>query len=248
MAVGCGDVKSVALLIQRGADVTIFDRSRLSALMVAARFGNNICVQLLIEAGADVNNNVTGVTALMLAAHYGNESCVKQLINTGGDVNKSDGTGKTTLMFALEGGYGECLKLLIEAGADRWGYKLMCHIIREEAKCDVAMKRIKVLLMAGACININGENMMNLGNVGQNDDKKELFELLSAAGETLKKDLSLESPEQMSLMNLCRVAIRRHLLELDAHVNLLVRIPNLGLPPRITEYVLYGVSPSDGEL
>ncbi len=41
----------------------------------------------------------------------------------------------------------------------------------------------------------------------------------------------------LSLHNLCRWAIRRHLLSVN-HVNLLITVPKLGLPTRLEKYLL----------
>ena len=50
----------------------------------------------------------------------------------------------------------------------------------------------------------------------------------------------LKPPEQMSLMNLCRESIRKHLLNIS-NVNLLVRVPKFGLPAQMVEHMLYGI-------
>ena len=45
---------------------------------------------------------------------------------------------------------------------------------------------------------------------------------------------------QLGLKHLCREAIRKHLLQMS-NVNLFVRVPLLGLPSLLTEYLLYNV-------
>ena len=44
---------------------------------------------------------------------------------------------------------------------------------------------------------------------------------------------------KFNLKHLCREAIRKHLLKLDPHIHLFIRVPELGLPKSLTEYVLY---------
>ena len=46
----------------------------------------------------------------------------------------------------------------------------------------------------------------------------------------------------LSLKHLCRKAIRKHLLELDPHSHLFGRVPKLGLPTLLNEYLLYDVT------
>ena len=47
---------------------------------------------------------------------------------------------------------------------------------------------------------------------------------------------------ELSLKNLCRETIRQYLINLDLHLNLLVRIPKLGLKSELTSYLLYDIS------
>ena len=44
------------------------------------------------------------------------------------------------------------------------------------------------------------------------------------------------------LKNLCRVAIRKHLLSVDLHTNLFARVPLLGLPATLARYLLYDIA------
>lgn len=54
--------------------------------------------------------------------------------------------------------------------------------------------------------------------------------------------ICIQQMECSSLRELTREAIRKHLLSLDKHTNLFVRIPHLGLPPALCEYMLYHTS------
>ena len=51
-----------------------------------------------------------------------------------------------------------------------------------------------------------------------------------------------ELKERLDLKHLCREAIRKHLLDLDPQEHLFGRIPQLGLPSIVTEYLLYNCS------
>ena len=82
--------------------------------------------------------------------------------------------------------------------------------------------------------------------------------LLYAAGETLDgPTVPLEDPgnggvthieipkyfkelkEKLDLKHLCREAIRKHLIDVDPHKHLFKRIPQIGLPLLVTEYMLF---------
>ena len=69
--------------------------------------------------------------------------------------------------------------------------------------------------------------------------------LLYAAGETLEdkipEELNFED-EKLQLKHICRMVIQDHLLMLDSHWNLFGRIPRLGLPSSLTDYLLFNVT------
>ena len=55
------------------------------------------------------------------------------------------------------------------------------------------------------------------------------------------KYLRKAKPRKLCLMAKCREVIRRHLLR-NSTVNLFVRVPQIGLPSLLTDYLLYNVS------
>ena len=66
----------------------VFCTNETMALMKAAENGHCKCVELLIQAGANVNDcDYCGKTPLRCAAGNGCEACVKLLIDAGADVN-----------------------------------------------------------------------------------------------------------------------------------------------------------------
>ena len=73
---------------------------RITALMFAEREGHNLCVQMLIQAGADVNVNAQADVTRCPWLH--------RVIDA----------GYTPLFFAIKGAHLDCLCTLIQAGAD----------------------------------------------------------------------------------------------------------------------------------
>ena len=63
--------------------------------------------------------------------------------------------------------------------------------------------------------------------------------------ESKRGEISPECFEQLSLTKESRLAVRNHLLKLDLHSNLFQRIPLLGLPKIMTNYLLYGAKLDD---
>ena len=72
-----------------------------------------------------------------------------------------------------------------------------------------------------------------------------VLNVLFAAGEITDEkveDIFGLSNADTGLKHLCREAIRKHLLGVDANVNLFQRIPKLGLPSLLVNYLLYHTS------
>ena len=84
-----------------------------------------------------------------------------------------------------------------------------------------------ILLAAGEELDTSAEVLMNQL---QKDAKK------------IPKYLEEEAKLKETLMQICRETIRDYLIKLDPHLHLFGRIPKLGLPSLMTEYLLYDVS------
>ena len=76
------------------------------------------CLEMLIEAGADVNANPDGSSALIVACRNGFDDGVELLIKSGADVNMLGDKGLTPLMEAAANGHVRCAELLLETGVD----------------------------------------------------------------------------------------------------------------------------------
>ena len=57
--------------------------------------------------------------------------------------------------------------------------------------------------------------------------------------------LDLHDSSELNLKHMCRETIRKHLLDIDPHENLFIRVPKIGLPSSLTKYLLYDVSLED---
>jgi len=106
----------VQLLINYKAEVD--SRDRKTALMCSAEKGFYQTVQVLIEAGAQLNLKYICQTAIMLACHDGHYRVVTKLIKAQADLNCTDLDGFTALTIAARNGYGNIVEKLIFAGAN----------------------------------------------------------------------------------------------------------------------------------
>ena len=88
-------------------------------LIVAARNGRLVAVELLLNQGADVNarDKSSGATALIVASREGHRQVVDLLLKKGADVNAKDASGNSALSEALRSQRSEVADLLKANGA-----------------------------------------------------------------------------------------------------------------------------------
>ena len=96
---------AAALLLETGADVNAIadNSSRVQPLHSAVAGADFLIVQMLIDAGADVNARQNqGFTPLMGAAANGHMEILDILVRSGADLGLQSDEGKTALHFARE--------------------------------------------------------------------------------------------------------------------------------------------------
>ena len=149
LAAGAAYDKEVCMDIINNGSMKV---RRLLPLSLAALEGREDIVKLLLEQGADVNQQSTDdrTTALMAAAVGGNAAVCEILLEKGADVNQEKACiGGTALIAAAAGGHAPVCKLLLEKGvvanqaraADGWtalmaaakrGHVSVCELLLEK--------------------------------------------------------------------------------------------------------------------
>jgi ankyrin repeat protein len=116
-AAGFGNIATIKLLLDRGADVNTGNKRKSTPLFWALH--DETKVRLLLERGADVNaKTIDGRTPVYQAATMGNALPVlRLLLAKGGDPNAQTLNGMTPLMAAARANI-EAMRLLIEKKAD----------------------------------------------------------------------------------------------------------------------------------
>jgi ankyrin len=134
-AAAAGRSAVVRALLAHGADPNAANHLGEAALhhaaLVADTHGGTACLELLLDAGAHVDEETNdGVTPLMVAARRAHLSSVQLLLARGARVNATTVTGNTALIMASDGRNGwtrdfsfgdrmeACLRALADAGAD----------------------------------------------------------------------------------------------------------------------------------
>ncbi len=134
LAILAEQIECVKTLINKNANVNIHStkgpvptqlinrswRNRIyTPLHCAAHVGNINIINLLLDAGADIDSTYQNdeSTPLHLAAWFGYPNCVQLLIDKGAQINKTNLAGSTPVHSAAWREKPECLNLLINRGA-----------------------------------------------------------------------------------------------------------------------------------
>ena len=119
-AVMNNNLDEVLEALNNGADASAINMmTGQSALIYAANNGNAPIVNLLLENGANVNDqDDEGNTPLMIASERGHQETVKLLIESGANMNAQDEYKRTALMRASEDGRSNVVTTLLKKGAD----------------------------------------------------------------------------------------------------------------------------------
>lgn len=106
---------AVAILDTGGNPDDVMGAAKYTALMVAAKQGNQQMSQTLLQYKADPNaKNKGGVTALMIAAVRNQDMIVQLLLKSGANPSLKDDEGKTALILAKEADADKAVKVLEE--------------------------------------------------------------------------------------------------------------------------------------
>lgn len=113
-----GRVSEVKQLLQSGAPVDATDVNGWTALLYALQDGHDEIARLLIDAGANVNQDTLLGTPLMVAAYRGRAEMIELLVFRGAKVNFADEEGHRALSSAAVAGRTNILGQLLTLGAD----------------------------------------------------------------------------------------------------------------------------------
>lgn len=108
------------LIDERGANSETKDKVGNTPLILAAYWGHEAVVRLLLEKGVNIEvKNKRHNTPLILAAWEGHEAAVRLLLEKGANIEATQNeTGYTPLIWAADQGHEAIVRLLLDKGAD----------------------------------------------------------------------------------------------------------------------------------
>ena len=246
------------LILEAGADVNICSDSG-TALHYATRLGYSSCIHWLVQAGADVNYlNWNSRSPLMLAACNKLLDSVKLLLQAGAEVRLTDRVGCNALHYSVikhARGFKseaviEIVGLLLAAGERRKEgvSDRPLHMPRKDQlrKSEVVTEMVRLPYGAGDSVDHWAIQLQRMKSYRKrlitilDDSPIEPNMDLDQLSDIVRQYLSEDAPT-LCLKDICRRTIREHLLQMS-RVNLFVRVPHLGLPSLLAEFLLYDVS------
>ena len=258
-AVDQNNPKCLDFLIKAGADVN--RRNGLhTALMGAIIDGHEKCAELLISfkrINFEVHCRHMNLTALMYDIWYYRDDLINLLLKRGANpAILGDDPPMNSLMTAAVRNYASAMEAILKTGRvdvnakDAWGSTaLMCTKEDDTPQKD----SVATSFLHGAHVNATNPNLLTSLLMSYEEDQEDesldedLVMLLYVAGEIpergkinhLPKCLQ-ETESDMSLKNLCRQRIRKHLLDVDRHTNFFMRNYLWGCTPlEILDYLHY---------
>ena len=258
-------VECLMLLLSAGADVNIRNKVGETPLLRATferctreNLHEEKCVKLLMDAGADVNiADDSGYSPIIISASRGHYKQVELLIQAGADVNaRTQKRADVYRSIWLPPG----TTALLAAARFRYALNTFKVLLRFGAHVNIRTDPEYSSLETSAEVRLNTLETTFSGDYQNGGfSSEEVVSLLHAAGETTDGTAfyefsightafrrKIEFPEYLlkrqsshTLKDVCREAIRKHLLDINPHLNLFMRIPQLGLPSRLAQYLLF---------
>lgn len=175
-----GDHKRLNNLILQGADIHYVDGGAFP-LMHAAKLKNSRCVEILINAGAHVNQKTpSGYSALHAAASFGSIDNVELLVKHHADINAKDEDGDSPLLLAAMVGHIECVRFIVNHGGDINARNYTGDTSLQYSAWNCDYKDVLFLLNNGADVTLRNNRCDSPLELAKLSKKGDIFDLLKS--------------------------------------------------------------------
>ncbi|XP_030648501.1 ankyrin repeat and SOCS box protein 12a isoform X1 [Chanos chanos] len=236
MAASKGHLRCLELLLAHGAEVDSLDVKAQTPLFTAVCGRSLSCVLALLRAGANPNGSpLNNSSPVLTAAREGDPEILRQLLRHGAEVNArskvmlwASGVSVCSGPLYLSAVYGhlDCFKVLLLYGADP---NYNCPDDRQIVKTKQPKTVLEMCLRHGCSV----EYIQLLIDFGANVYLPTLIIEKSTKQNEAVELLLRERGCPKSLLSQCRLAIRRHLKQ----VNRIQHIDHLDIPSRLINYL-----------
>ena len=165
-----------------------------NALYAASLKGHEKVVQILIDAGADVNAQGRYDNALNAASKEGHKTVVEILIDAGADMNARGGYYGNALQAASEEGHKKVVQILIDAGADVNAQGEDYSKALYEASKGGHEKIVQILIDVRVDVNAQGGYYGNALQAALEGGHKKVVQMLIDAG-AVEREYSIKDSE-----------------------------------------------------
>ncbi len=142
-AVASSFTLGVKLLIESGADVDAAGEDGVTALMVAAALGNRTLVNMLLAAGASVDERAAQVSRIYLPGAWGDAAG-----EASGHLPSDPVEGASALWLAARAGHSEIVQLLLREGANAH-YEASCEHLDKDGEAGDTCSARRAAELAG---------------------------------------------------------------------------------------------------
>ncbi len=187
-SIGDEDIEAVQKFVENGGDVNKRGSNGLTPLMsaVCEKEANIKIVNILVNAGADVNATDTLNTPILLTAVFRDRTDIVQtLVDSKVNIDVEDAFGTPVLSVAIYKGRTEIVQILIDAGADvniedAFGTPAILSAIHEGQT-----KIVSILIDAGVDINANlfmGMTALDFALLSKHKERDNIIKILKENG------------------------------------------------------------------
>ncbi|MGB6977397.1 MAG: FxSxx-COOH system tetratricopeptide repeat protein, partial [Gammaproteobacteria bacterium] len=199
-AAASGQYKEVLSLLQQGLRIEELNQNSYTSLHLAARYGHEAVVKLLVAWGADVHARNPHDFVLHQAVRSNNPAIVNLLLDKGANINVVDNEGDAPLEWASEEGDKGIgmMQLLLRKGAhinhaNHYGVTAL-HVCAQNGE----KAAVVFLLAQGANYRLMNHEGKTPAKLAQEAGRQEVYELLAQAeqAETKKPEINRQPGEQ----------------------------------------------------